>query len=891
MNFWHAAYRRLALAFPHEFKLAYGDEMLQTGEDAIEHLARRHGIGGLLRLLLDLLVRLPIEYLSEMRRDLRFATRALLRSPGYAFVGILSMGLGIGLTTNVYSSGWALLAHPLAGVSSPSRLASGQKPVSYAYIEQYRQQSRLFSGVAALIPGVQFNIGLADRAGRPERVFGQIVSADYFTVLGLAPQFGRLLSADDDKPGETSVVVTDRFWRSRLHADPDAIGQSIRINGQPATIIGITSRRFDGALSPNPSEIFVPTTVPAGMAPELAGDVLHQRNARVFQFLLRLAPGLTVETAEAALDGITRRLDQLDPIAPPQSSTAKRVALLSAGTRVPIPRQYRPLILGFYIVLMAVVIAIACLNLATMLLARGANRRRELAVRLGVGASRFRLVRQMISEGILLSLLGGIAGLALAYGLWQITAHVRVPAGAPLPPDRALDLQSILFAFVLAIVCGIAFSILPALSATKTDVATALKEGAALDLSGHRRFGLRNLAMGAQVAGSLMLLLITGYLVLGILSSNTLQTHFNQRTMVFVSVDPVRDGYDPTKAQAFFQQLPDRLRASGSFTAFAFAAQPPYLSTDDADDHPMTAEDSHVQSGVAFETIGAGYFAALAEPILAGREFDERDVRKDNAPEANSLPATTALPVILNQKAARALFANASPIGKRLRDEKRTSEVIGVVPDVKDANGTIQPVAYFSLTQRDFVQPPPGGITIIARAHTADSGLRSIRAVIASSDPNIVVFNAQTLPEYLEQTRAGMRTALRTFGGIGLFGLILSAVGLAGVTSYAVAQRRKEIGIRMALGARKSQVLALVLREGFWLIAMGLVIGFLGSVGLARALSSLTSAFADAFSIGTNDPRLLVGAPLLLAGLALLACYIPACRATTIDPLKALRQD
>jgi ABC-type antimicrobial peptide transport system permease subunit len=249
------------------------------------------------------------------------------------------------------------------------------------------------------------------------------------------------------------------------------------------------------------------------------------------------------------------------------------------------------------------------------------------------------------------------------------------------------------------------------------------------------------------------------------------------------------------------------------------------------------------------------------------------------------------MPLILNQKAARALFANASPIGKSLRDESRTAEVVGVVPDFKDADGMTRPVAYFPLTQREFAQPPAGGITIIARAHSAAEGLQSIRAVIASSDPDITVFNTQTLPDYLEQSRAAMRNALRTFGSIGIFGIILSAIGLAGITSFAVVQRRKEIGIRMALGSRKSQVLALVLREGFWLIATGLAIGFLGAVVLAHALSSITSQFADAFRVGVDDPRLLLGAPLLLAGVALLACYIPARRATTVDPLKALRQD
>lgn len=891
MNFWHRAYRRLALAFPHEFKLAYGDEMLLTGEDALDDVARRHGIAGLLRLLFDLAWHLPVEYLSEMRGDLRYAVRTLLRSPGFAFVGILSMGLGIGLTTNIYSSSWKLLARSLAGVAAPARLVTAEAPVSYDYLAQFREQRSLFSGVAAVMPGVQFNLGLPDRTGRPERVFGQIVSSDYFTVLGLAPQFGRLFSAADDKPGNNGVVITDRFWRSRLHANPDVIGQSIRINGQTAIIVGITPRKFDGALSPNPSEIFVPATVPAVMAPELANDVLHQRNNRAFAMLARLAPGVTIDQAEAALDGITRRLDQLDPMAPPQDSTAKRVVLLYAGTSVPIPRQFKPLVMGFYIVLMGVVIAIACLNLATMLMARGANRRRELAIRLGVGASRFRLIRQMISEGILLSLLGSVAGLGLAYGLFQLNDHVRVPAGAPLPPDRSLDGHAILLAFVLAIVCGVAFSIAPAFQSTKTDVATALKEGAALQLSGHRRFGMRNLAMGAQVAGSLMLLLITGFLVLGILSSNSLDTNFDQRTMVFLSLDPVRDGYPPDKAQAFFDQLPDRLRASGSLSAFALSAQAPFLSTGDQDDHPMTVQDSKVQRGIAPETVGAGYFAALREPILEGREFNEHDARYETLPAAGGSVPAVAMPVLLNQKAAQALFGHASPIGKHLRDDRRTYEVIGVVPDLKDATGIIQPTSYLPLTLRDFAQPPAGGITIIARAHSAAEALRSVRAVVASADPNLTVFNVETLPEFLEQNRAAMRTALRTFAGIGLFGLILSAIGLAGVTAYAVAQRRTEIGIRMALGARRTQVLGLVLREGFWLIASGLLVGFLGAVVLARALSAITSEFADAFRVGTNDPRLLLGAPLLLAALALLACYVPARRATRVDPLAALRQE
>ena len=252
---------------------------------------------------------------------------------------------------------------------------------------------------------------------------------------------------------------------------------------------------------------------------------------------------------------------------------------------------------------------------------------------------------------------------------------------------------------------------------------------------------------------------------------------------------------------------------------------------------------------------------------------------------------TIALPVVLNEKSAMALFPSGGAVGQRIRDGRHEYEVIGIVPNLKDGMGMIQPTAYLPLTQHDFAQPPAGGITIIARSHSAADALLAVKGVIASMDPNVTVYDVQTLSEFLESSRAAMRTALRTFGGIGLFGLILSAVGLAGVTGYAVAQRRKEIGIRMALGARKKQVLGLVLREGLGLIVCGSIIGFLGAVAVARMVSAIAKEFADAFQVGTNDPRLLIGAPVLLAGLALLACYIPARRATEIDPLQALRQD
>src|SRR6202140_1078190 len=661
MNLALRIYRRLAQAFPHEFKLAYGDEVMQLGEDVVQEIARRHGAAGLIRLIVDIAIRLPIEYLSEMRQDMRYASRALIKSPGFALVGIVSMGLGIGLTTNIYGSKWALLTRELPAAANANRLVMPEKPVSYYYIERYREQKNLLTGVAAMQNGVPFNVSLpGNMDAEPERAFGQLVSPDYFSVLGGEPQVGRLLSPELDKPGDTPVVViSDRFWRSRLNSSSDAVGQTLRLNGQTATIVGITPSNFDGALSMNPSELFVPNTVPAALAPELQNDVLHQHNAREFLAMMCLAPGVPVDSAEATPDVIPRRLDkdEPDPSAPPQADTAKRVILFPAGTRAPIPRNLRPVMTGFFVVLMGLIMTIACMNLANMLLARGANRRKELAIRLGVGASRFRLIRQMISEGILLSLLGGVAGFALAYGLSVLNTQLPHAVGTPIAPDLALDWRAAVFAFAVAIVCGIGFSLAPALQATRTDVAPALKEGSALQLPGYRRFGLRNLAVVAQVTGSLMLLLITGFLVIGISRGNSIDTKFDPKTMVLLSIDPVRQGYTPEKARALFEQLPERLWRSGAVHNFALAAQPPFSSNDE--DIQMTAEDSaRVQKSVVRETVGAGYFAALNEPMLAGREFEELDQRSLDQRNLNQRSqdggfGAAVLPAVLNESAAR----------------------------------------------------------------------------------------------------------------------------------------------------------------------------------------------------------------------------------------------
>jgi predicted permease len=881
-------YRRLAQAFPHEFKVAYGAELQQLGADVVEEIAKRQGLLGLFRFLADVAIRVPIEYLSEMRIDLRHGWRGLRKSPGFALVGTLSIGLGIGFTTSVYSFELRSIFRALPGAANASRLVMLEKPVSYYYVEQYREQKKLFSGVAAFRSGVPFNATFqSEQNSKPERITGQLVSPDYFSVLGVQPQLGRLLDAALDKPGDApTVVISDRFWRNRLNAAASAVGQTLRLNGKNATIVGITPKDFIGLLSDAPAELFVPITVPASLAPELANDVLHQRNAREFQSILCLAPGVTIDFAEVALDAVTRHLDEQDLLLPLRNDKGRRVSLLSAGNIDPLPRNLRPVIIAFFVLLMGLIVTIACMNLANMLLARGANRRKELAIRLAVGASRFRLVRQMMTEGILLSLLGGVPGFALAYSLAVVESQFNTPMTAPAAPDFTPDWHTAVLVLALAIVCGIGFSVAPALRATKTDVTPALKEGLTLQLPGFRRFGLRNLMMVVQVAGSLMLLLITGFLSLGITKVGAVQTKFDAKGMILLSVDPIRDGYSPEKAQSFFETLPKRLQNLGSVRGVVLVAQPPFSIPRATTE--LTAEgsagSSRVQKPLAKETIGAGYFAALSEPLVAGREFEEAD---QHASSGN----TAALPAILNESAARGLFGDKVPLGRRLRDERQSYEVVGVVRDLKIGIGTRQSVLYLPLTASDFVQPPAGGMAVMVRADAAADALASVRAEIASLDPKLTIFNVSTLGDYLYLSRAELRFAVRTYGGIGIFGLVLAAIGLAGVTAYEVAQRSKEIGIRTALGATKGQVLRLVLREGAAMVTIGTVLGLAAAFALAKVLSAITDVLVEALSVGTNDPRLVVGAPMLMAALALLACYIPARRAAKIDPLKALRQE
>ncbi|MGA2878479.1 MAG: ABC transporter permease [Bryobacteraceae bacterium] len=873
-------YRALARAYPHEFQMLYGEDLERMGEDAAPEIWRSHGVLGLTRLLTDIALRLPAEYFSELRGDARFALRMLAKSPGFTAVGILSLMLGIGVCSFFFNAFTATLFHPLAGASDTAALKGLDVPVLYTYFERYREH-RQMTDAAAFTDPVPFNVSREGMsASKSERVFGSLVSPEYFSVLGMQPVRGRFFRADTEKLGTPPVVVvSERFWRSHMNSDPQVIGRTLGVNGHPATILGVAPKGFLGVWPTFPADLFVPITSGASISPELA----ENGKPAVCHVVFRLAHGVKPSAVEAALDVVTERLDAEKPNAN-NPRNARHVHFLSVNTLAPMPAAQTAIVVTFLGVLLGLVLSLACTNLANLLLARSSQRRHEIAIRLSVGAGRFRLVRQLLTESLILSLAGGIAGSGLAYWLMQTSAAAKFVSSTPISVQP--NLPMLLFTLAISVIAGVGFGLAPALATTRTDVAATLKQGAFTPLRGYRRFGLRNLLVLYQVAGSLTLLLITGYIVFGFGKAARIDPGFDTSNLTVYQLDPIHDGYSPQQIEALYQKLPDRLSKLPAVRAVTLADAAPFgelVTVVSNAQFSAPGPRGDTLRGAVRQHVGIKYFDTLGVPLMRGRDFGEFE-------EQNSAGA---LPVILNETAARDFFGQDGPLGRILRDDRYSYTVVGVVRDIKSGFMMAKPVAtvFVPLAARlPGSYPVPLGATLVVRGRGANT-IADVTSSIASLDSRLTLFNVGSMDERLDQFNTVVRLAKGLYGGIGVFGLILACIGLAGVTAYAVARRRKEIGIRMALGARGYQVLRLVMKEGAVMVAIGSAIGFAGAFLISRALSSLTFQLSQLFAQRTNDPLLLIGAPVLLAGVALLACYLPARRSAHMDPLTALRDE
>ena len=837
---------------------------------------------------------------SDLRKDGAYAVRTLVKAPAFAAVGVLSLALSIGASALYFAQVDALVGHTLPGVADPDRLVATQAPVSFPDFERFREQRSIAARAAAFIGPVPFSVALEGAEDGAQRVFGHIVSPEYFATLGVAPVAGRLFQPDLEMPGSAPVVVvSERFWRTRLDADPNAVGRPLRVNGRSATIIGVGPKDFLGVYPINPADLFVPATAGASMAPELRDDALGS-DRESFRVLLRLAGGTTVAAAEAALDVATADPDEeaqgLDDARSRAFALRPGARLLPAGGPAPIPPELRAQLFGANVVLLALVLSLACSNLAGLQLARAIGRRREIATRLALGASRRRLVRQFLTESVALALAGGVAGVFVAWWLVELyPSSVGLSTSAPVELNTRLDLGVLLFSFVVAVVAGVGFGLIPALASTRADIAASLKAGPSRRAHGHRRLGFRNLFVGYQVAASLMLLLVTGYLVAGYQRSAGLDTGYQTAGLYLFAVDPIRDGHSADESVEILNALPRRLSEIGSVRAATLSRRAPLADLlirpstrvwvptgDDAGTVTMFA--------VAEERVGASYFATLGLPIVRGREFTDGDQGANLAADAD---LDLDVPIVVNQTAALELFGGADPIDRRVHAAGRVYFVIGVAQDAP--SGFMQPepppTLFLPLTSEATGRASAQGTTVVVRGAPASGTIGGIRAEVQSLYPDLTVFNLRTMRGQLDRFNVLAQQASMMGFGLGAFGLMLACIGLAGVTTQAVARRRKEIGIRLALGSSRGRVIRLVLEEAVVLVTVGAVLGFAGGFVLSRVLSATSAELARLFAAGAGDPVLLVGAPLLLGGLALAACYLPAHRAGHIDPLSSLREE
>ena len=897
-------YRALAGAFPYEFKNAYGEELLQVTEDAIEAVWRRHGVAGLARLLLDIAIRLPAEHLAELGRDLRYGLRMLAGSPGFTAVALTSLSLGICIATCAYSEMNGLLRN-LPGVPKPEELVALQTPASYPYYERYRGLSDLFSSTFAYVAPVPFGVS---RRGPAERTWGHLVTPSYFSTLGVHPLLGRFFDHRDEQPGRTpAVVVSYRFWQEHLGGDPSIIGSTLRVNGYPGTVAGVAPKEFLGA-SPAlfVADLWLPVPVDPRVAPELANHALERRDLTMFQVVGRLRPGVTEAAAEAELKAVAQQMAESYGEAG-KDQKDRRILLLGAGKILPLRKQDVPFFKEFLLVMGGLVLLIACANVANMMLARAADRRKEIAVRLALGASRARLIRQLLTESMLVAAGAAVPAFFLCVWLMRLLSQLRMPFPIPVGFDLSPDWRALVFTLALTVLTGLAFGLGPALQATRTDLAPALKEGGNIRIRKYRRLSLRNALVLCQMAASLTLLLLTGNMGLGIQSTLGVQGGFNPRNLYLISLDPVRDGYSAEHAVAFLQKLLDRVTRLPAVTAACLTDTVPVAMDGNAGATFSTPGREGANRRELYwarkHIVGRNYFETAGIPILAGRGFREVD-------ETNGAAA-----VIVSEELVREFWKGKDPLGRQLDvgnygvaaglgampgsidyragvigKGRRVYEVVGVAGNVTEdlVASKKHPVIYFPMHPADYAQPSLRGVTLMVRGKPGADAISAVRREISAMDSGITPFNAHSMVEQIARFMSALKGASWTYGLIGVFGLILAAVGLAGVTAYSVTQRRHEIGIRMALGARKRDVLGLVMREGTALVAAGTVAGLAIAWAGIRLMSGL---FFSVASVKSSDPLLLGGAPLLLAGLALAACYLPARKSMRIDPVAALRQE
>ena len=814
-------------------------------------------------------------------QDMRYGARALWKSPAFTAVAVLAVALGVGANTAIFSvvNTVLLRALPYENAERLAALYTGRGPsapggpLSYPDLLDYRAQAQSLEYVAGYQGvGTVMSLGQGDE---PERVRGTEVMADLFPALGARAARGRVFTREEDVEGGPKVIVlSDGLWRRRFGSDPSVVGREVRmgLSGRVVTVVGVMPPGFK--FPPDEAEAIDYYTPFVAENAKSNRDSMNNRGSVFIPTVAKVRDGVPFERAAAEVETIASRIAAQYPDT--SANRGARVVRLHED----LVGQVRPALL---VLLGAVglVLLIACANVANLLLARAASRGREIAVRTALGATRARVARQLLTESLLLSLAGGAAGLLLS--VWGVEAIIKLsPSTVPRLAETSIDARVFLFALGVSVLTGLVFGLAPALQASKTDLAGSLKEGGRGGSAGARRNRLRSALVVAEVALSLVLLVSAGLLIKSFRQLVTTDPGYSPERVLAVLVALNTQKFtDGDSRAAYFREAVERIRGlpgvesagltsllplgrADVFNSFQIAGRPPFAP-------------GETRSARNY-TVSPDYFRVLGLPVRRGRAFAEADGK--NAPGV----------IVINEAFARAYFPDQEPLGRHViidgPDDKPLPprEVVGVVGDIhfQRFDDEVRPEYYIP-----FEQSPSAVTQVVVRSRGADAAALtpSVRAALKGVDPNLLIWRTETMDELAGQSVAPQRFNVALLGFFAALAMLLAAVGIYGVMSYTVTQRRHEIGIRMALGAQRRDVLRMVVRQGMLLTLLGLGLGLAGALALTRLMAGLL------YGVSATDPPVFAAVSLLLAAVALLACYVPARRATKVDPMVALRYE
>jgi putative ABC transport system permease protein len=814
--------------------------------------------------------------MNTLLQDIRFGLRMLLKSPSVSIVATIALALGIGANTAIFSVVNAVLLQPLPFPDSNALMSvfetdtqRGQIRGSHSYpnFMDMRAQNTVFEHVACY-HGADY---ILTGRGEPARLQGVVATADLFSLLGVSPILGRTFLPDEDKPSDSGrvAILSEQLFRKRFNSDPSILNQAITLDGRPFTIVGVMPASFEFPIQNEPIELW--TTIAGDASGE--DPVTGQRGAHFLRVIGRLKPGVTQEQAQAELTTIAARLEQQYP----DTNTRRSLRVDSALTAL--VGDIRPALL-ILLGAVACVLLIACANVANLLLARATSRHKEMAIRSALGASRMRVIRQLLTESVLLSLVGGAVGLLLAVW-WSDLLIALGKDDIPRAVHVRLDWRVLGFTLGVSLLTGLIFGLAPATHSSKSELVESLKDGGRGTSEGARRNRVRNLLVVSELAVAVVLLVVAGLLIQSLWRLRNVNSGLQPHNVLTFNVTLPEIKYKSDQQSQFFIDLKSRLESTPGVQS-ASAIYPLPLSGDrfvisfEIEGRPMAPKD---HPSADFFTTGVGYFRAMGIPLIKGRDFDDRD-------KHGSTPV-----VIVTETFARQFFPNEDPIGKRIKpgissienEDSTMREIVGVVGDVRNRSLDTEskPAYYVPQTQVPFSQM----VGVVKTNGEPRSMISAVTKLVGGMDADVPLFGVKSMEEYMAASVAAPRfntTLLSIFAGVAL---VLTIVGLYGVMSYSVVQRTNEIGIRLALGAQSRDVLIMIIKQGSKLIVVGLMIGLAGAFAATRVIASLL------FGVTTKDPFTFVAAAVLLAIVALLACYVPAWRATKVDPLVALRYE